>query len=738
MNGCVPYKRFFICGVICVLLGTLANVEGQTLRVQSPNTRVMKETKKLTGIVPEPQKVYQFSDSRSPFVISAKTILMLEEENSAPLLKQAVSLLQKDFKTLYGLDVPVVQASLGVQENVLMLGEAGSNLKALATQARAQFSTLPVKGDESYRLMVDTKLIAIDSPAPAGVFYGVQTLRQMLREDKTIPALAIADWPDQALRMAYLYPFPGMVDKMARLKINACIIESQWNASGNWWYNPTGKNREEAALFFKQCRENNIEPVPLVQGLGWAYGVVDLNPHCSEGLWVRDEKVVFAAENPVSLGNPNVIRTHAAPIVVTNTDKTKTYREEVDYKIIPGVTVRPFAETNKPWQIVRLGTGAIADGQAVRVSYNYGTKSPSQTPYCPSEPETYQIVNRVLKNVIESYKPRYIHIGHDEVIYSNRCSRCVSRNLSTAELLSEDIRHWYDTIHSFDPTIKIMIWDDLLRENHPGESLMAGLPEDMIICSWVYEADPKNEKRIQDHMTWFVEKNKNPVLGTASGYFHDNIWIWKQMAKKYAKRPNLLGFIYTHWGESYRLYSALSFSAEYMWSQDKPNKQIFDLYASADMACRELNLGLTLSLPEQTGIIVGTVNLASLSTEGGPENVRKLTAKLKAVGEKVKPHILPELAVSTVAMGTVSERPLTQMEALPEYYRMMGIYARIGKDDGQEDKKKTLEALTKISQGFARWHFPGYEKTPLWLAAYENDKKLPSFKDIFGFEIKAE
>ncbi len=734
MNGCIPYKRFFICGVVFGLLGTLANVDGETVRVPGPNTRVMKETKKLTGIVPEPQKVYQFSDPRSPFVISAKTVLVVEE-NPAPLLKQAVSLLQKDFKTLYGLDVPVVQASMGGNRNVLMLGDAGSDFKALATQARGELSALAVKGDESYRLMADTTLIAIDSPAPAGVFYGVQTLRQMLREDKTIPALVIADWPDQALRIAYLYPFPGMVDKMARLKINACIIESKWNGRGdNWYYNMSSKNnRQEALQFFELCRKNNIEPIPLVQGLGWAYGVADINPHCCEGLWVPDEKYTLSGTAPVKIKHPNIIRTPSAPILVTSLDKTKQYIEDVDYKIIPGVTVRTFEETNRPWQIARIDGKGIADGEEILISYNYMTTSRLRSPYCPSEPLTYQIVDPTLKNVIETLKPRFIHIGHDEVIYVRRCSRCLNSNLSAVDLMGNDINHWYKQIKKHDPNIKIMMWDDLVREsNHEGE-ILSRVPQDVIICPWVYYAE---EKQIEDRVAWFVEKKKRLTIGTASGYFHENIWLWKDAVAKHADDPNFQGFMYTHWGESYRLYSALSFSAEYMWSRNKLNKNIYDLYAGADMACRELNLGLTLSFPEQIGIIAGSVNRASLSAEGGPENVRKLTASLKAAGEKVKPHILPELATSTIAMGTVAERALTQMEAIAEYYRMMELYVQAEKYNEQDDKEKTLALLNEIANGFNRWHFEGFEKTGFLCGEYEKSGKLSSFKDIFGFDLK--
>src|SRR5213075_3237114 len=76
-------------------------------------------------------------------------------------------------------------------------------------------TTLSRLGDEGYRLTVSGTRITIRAPHPAGVFYGVETLRQLLPPDVfraapvagvtwTVPAVAIEDRPRFSWRGAHL------------------------------------------------------------------------------------------------------------------------------------------------------------------------------------------------------------------------------------------------------------------------------------------------------------------------------------------------------------------------------------------------------------------------------------------------------------------------------------------------------------------------------------------------------
>jgi hexosaminidase len=83
-------------------------------------------------------------------------------------------------------------------------------------------------GREGYRLIISSEKIEIEAPEPAGVFYGIQTLRQVA-QDGRYPACTITDWPRFSWRGMMLDEgrhFMGketvlrLLDQMALQKLN--------------------------------------------------------------------------------------------------------------------------------------------------------------------------------------------------------------------------------------------------------------------------------------------------------------------------------------------------------------------------------------------------------------------------------------------------------------------------------------------------------------------------------------
>ena len=139
---------------------------------------------------------------------------------------------------------------------------------------------------EGYILVVDKKGVTITARAEAGLFYGCQTLEQLLEDNrdfgKEIPSMRITDYPSIAYRaihldtkhhldrMEYYYQ---MIDKLSRYKINAIIWELEDKllftrrpevAAGN------AINKQEMQALCRYAKKRNIEISPLVQGLGHA------------------------------------------------------------------------------------------------------------------------------------------------------------------------------------------------------------------------------------------------------------------------------------------------------------------------------------------------------------------------------------------------------------------------------------------------------------------------------------
>ncbi len=84
--------------------------------------------------------------------------------------------------------------------------------------------------------------------------------------------------------------------------------------------------------------------------------------------------------------------------------------------------------------------------------------------YCPSNPKTYELLFDCLDEVIDVFRPRRVHIGHDEIYELAQCPRCRGRR--GADLLAEDVTR----IHGYlgNRGIGVMMWGDSMVTRHNG------------------------------------------------------------------------------------------------------------------------------------------------------------------------------------------------------------------------------------------------------------------------------
>lgn len=139
---------------------------------------------------------------------------------------------------------------------------------------------------EGYVLKISNGNAEIISRGEAGLFYGCQTLEQLLEDARdfqtAVPACVITDYPAMSYRavhfdvkhhldhMNYYYE---SIDRLARYKINAVIFEFEDKLR----YRrqplvgaPQAISIDEMAALTRYARERHIEISPLVQGLGHA------------------------------------------------------------------------------------------------------------------------------------------------------------------------------------------------------------------------------------------------------------------------------------------------------------------------------------------------------------------------------------------------------------------------------------------------------------------------------------
>ena len=172
---------------------------------------------------------------------------------------------------------------------------------------------------EAYRLEVRADRASITARAQPGLFYGCQTLRQLLIDSResgaAVPACRIDDYPALAYRavhidvkhhLDHLKYYYECIDRLASYKINAVIFELEDKlryVRQPLVGAPHAISISEMAALARYARRRQIEISPLVQGLGHASFILK-HPHYAKLREVADSPWVFC---PLDEGTYNVL-----------------------------------------------------------------------------------------------------------------------------------------------------------------------------------------------------------------------------------------------------------------------------------------------------------------------------------------------------------------------------------------------------------------------------------------------
>lgn len=140
--------------------------------------------------------------------------------------------------------------------------------------------------EEGYSLEINKDNIHIQSRSKTGLFYGCQTLAQLMEDSRdfnlTIPLMKITDYPSLVYRAVHfdvkhhldnINYYYNCIDKLARYKVNAII----WELEDKLVFSrhpeisaPNAISKQEMQAISRYAKERHIEISPLVQGLGHA------------------------------------------------------------------------------------------------------------------------------------------------------------------------------------------------------------------------------------------------------------------------------------------------------------------------------------------------------------------------------------------------------------------------------------------------------------------------------------
>jgi hexosaminidase len=252
-----------------------------------------------------------------------------------------------------------------------------SEPKASGSSVRLELNTsLKRLGDEGYRLKIDRRRIDISAPKPAGLFYGIQTLRQLRAGGGQIPCAEIEDSPRFGWR--------GMLLDCGRHFFTVDLV----------------KRYIDLLAYHKM----NVFHWHLTEDQGWRLEIKRYPRLTEIGAW--------RTQNGNRYGG------------FYTQDEVK---DVVAYAAARYITVVP--EIEMPGHAV-AAIAAYPDlsctGKPIAVETHWGIFNDV---FCPGKESTFEFIQNVLDEVCALFPSTYIHIGGDECpkYYWKTCPFCQAR-----------------------------------------------------------------------------------------------------------------------------------------------------------------------------------------------------------------------------------------------------------------------------------------------------------------------
>ena len=258
-----------------------------------------------------------------------------------------------------------------------------------------------VAGAEAYRLSVNNKQVTIAASTPAGVFYGIQTLRKSLPvqtngADVTLPAVTVADEPRFGYRGMMLdcarHFFPlSFVKKFIDILAMHNMNVFHWHLTEDQGWRLEIKSHPELTAK-SSMRSGTV--------IGHNATVDDSIPH--GGFYTQQE---------------------AREIVEYARQRHITVIPEID---MPGHMLAALAAYPE------LG----CTGGPYEVGHRWGVY---KDVLCLGKESTYKFVQDVIDEVVEIFPAKYFHIGGDEspTVMWEKCPKCLQK----AKDENTDIKH---------------------------------------------------------------------------------------------------------------------------------------------------------------------------------------------------------------------------------------------------------------------------------------------------------
>ena len=267
--------------------------------------------------------------------------------------------------------------------------------------AIGNFETGPMVGPEGYQLLVSPDLVSLRAPTPAGLFYGVQTLLQLLPPEVfanhqiqtinwKIPCLEIEDKPRFAWR--------GLMLDVSRHFFD--------------------KEEIKVLLDALALHKLNMFHWHLTDDQGWRIEIKKYPRLTGVGAWRR--KIGFNLD-PKSSHAYGPDHRYGGHYTQEDIREIVAYAQSRHITIVPEIEMPGHATAAlAAYPELSCSGGAFSTDMAENTSAGV---------FCAGKEETFDLLQNVLAEVIALFPGEYIHIGGDEVPKQNwkDCLRCQTR-----------------------------------------------------------------------------------------------------------------------------------------------------------------------------------------------------------------------------------------------------------------------------------------------------------------------
>ena len=363
------------------------------------------------------------------------------------------------------------------QINLLMAPYLGKPLRRLegtgGTNAIVLKYDANITAPEGYQLKITSGMLTLSAKEPAGIFRGVETIRQLLPVNEhspvmlktlVLPAVAIADAPAYAWRgmhldvsrhffsIAYLKKF---IDLLALYKFNKLHLH-------------------------------------LTDDQGWRIEIKKYPKLTEEGAWRSFNNqdsacMVKAKDNPDFIIDPKHIIQKNGKVVYGGFYTQKEMKGVVAYALARHIDIIP--EIDMPGHMM----AAINSYPFLTANGENKWGKLFTTPICPCKETTFEFAQNVFTEIMDIFPGKYIHIGGDEVDRTSweqaaSCTELMAKNNihTTAELQSYFINRMEKFFNA--KGRKLIGWDEILEDGISSTAMV------MYWRSWVPDAPVKAAK----------------------------------------------------------------------------------------------------------------------------------------------------------------------------------------------------------------------------------------------------